>query len=160
MEEWRQLQDYPGYEVSSEGRVRSLNGTRGNPRQEPLLLTPRPNNCEYIQYRLSKDNKVYVLFAHRLVGQAFIPNPENKLTIDHLNHNRSDNRVTNLSWATYTEQSINRRYNAGSSGERCIEATESGKYRVCISRKDLTYKSSVFDTLDEAIKDRDRVLGL
>lgn len=44
---------------------------------------------------------------HRLVAETFIPNPENKNTVDHINRNRSDNRISNLRWADMQEQSRN-----------------------------------------------------
>lgn len=49
--------------------------------------------------------------VHRLVADAFIPNPDNKATVDHINRNKIDNRVENLRWATMLEQSINKEYN-------------------------------------------------
>ena len=48
--------------------------------------------------------------VHRLVAQCFVPNPDNKYSVDHINRNRSDNRASNLRWATASEQNLNRRH--------------------------------------------------
>jgi hypothetical protein len=148
MEEWRQLQDYPGYEVSSEGRVRSLNGTRGNPRQEPLVLAGKTTAGNgYRAVSLGRGNTKYI---HRLVGQTFIPNPENLPQIDHINRNRTDNRVCNLRWVDSSTQNRNKSWIGNTLGERYITQTVAGTYTVSLT----------FKTLDEAIMCRDTVLGL
>lgn len=89
--------DIPGYEnlyqISSLGRVKSLKRNK--------LLTPyRPSQKGYSQVFLGRGNMYRI---HRLVAMAFIPNPDNKPCIDHINGDRLDNRVENLRWVTYSE---------------------------------------------------------
>lgn len=55
-----------------------------------------------------QDGKWTVALVHRIVALAYIPNLENKPTVDHINRNPSDNRVENLRWASRLEQSLNR----------------------------------------------------
>lgn len=61
------------------------------------------DNKGYMSVKFNKKN----LAVHRLVAETFIPNPENKPTVDHINRVRDDNRVENLRWATHTEQREN-----------------------------------------------------
>ena len=57
---------------------------------------------------LCKNGKIKYYHIHRLVAEAFIPNLENKPTVDHIDRNKLNNVVSNLRWATYKEQNTNR----------------------------------------------------
>lgn len=65
----------------------------------------------YELVNLYKDGKQKTFQVHRLVAEAFIPNPENKPTVDHKDRDKLNNSVENLQWATTKEQAMNRDYN-------------------------------------------------
>lgn len=70
-------------------------------------LTPTTDKYGYLYYVLCVDGVRKTVKAHRLVAQAYIANPENKPTVDHINGIKKDNRVENLAWAINKEQSRN-----------------------------------------------------
>lgn len=112
MEEWRPIKDYEGlYEVSNMGRVRSLDGEiiTSNGKKIHLkgkILKLQLNNSGYLFVGLNKHNKKH-FYVHFLVAKSFIPNLENKQFIDHINTNKTDNRVENLRWVTREENMNN-----------------------------------------------------
>ena len=60
-------------------------------------------NQGYVMYDLFKDNKRKTVRLHRLVAEAFIPNPENKPEVNHIDHNTDNNYADNLEWVTKFE---------------------------------------------------------
>jgi hypothetical protein len=109
MEEvWKDIPGYEGmYQVSNMGRVRSLDRyiTRnGAPAKiTGRILRHKYGKDEYERTSLCKESKVESVIVHRLVAQAFIENPEAKITVNHINGNKHDNRAVNLEWNTYAE---------------------------------------------------------
>lgn len=69
---------------------------------EKIMVTRDYNNYEVINLSSGKDTKVR-FFVHRLVAKAFIENPDNKNVVNHLDRNRYNNKASNLSWVTYSE---------------------------------------------------------
>lgn len=95
IEEWRDIKGFEGlYQVSSLGRVKSLKFGRER------ILTPVKTINGYLRVGLNKDGKRDFYTIHRLVANAFIPNPNNLETVNHINEIKTDNRVSNLEWMT------------------------------------------------------------
>lgn len=99
MEIWKPIEGFDNYMVSNCGNV--LN-TRKN-----TFLTPYKEKNGYLRVNLSKNGKCKKFLVHRLVAEAFIPNTDNKPFIDHINTDRTDNRVNNLRWVTQKENQNN-----------------------------------------------------
>ena len=101
MERWRQvpIAEYKDlYEVSDRGRIYSVRSKK--------CLMPKISKAGYYYITLANHGKFKAMRIHRLVAMAFIPNPENKPTVNHINENKLDNRLENLEWATIAEQNI------------------------------------------------------
>ena len=135
MEEWRSIADYPNYEISSFGNVRNVETGR--------ILKPEKVNG-YYRIQLHKNGVPRVFRIHRLVATAFIPNPENKPFIDHKDHNRTNNMVENLRWATGHENNGNR---LGVGVHK-----RSNKYCAAIWKDGKTLYLGTYDTEEEARK--------
>ena len=107
MELWKDIKGYEGvYQVSNLGRVKRVGRYKnqsGAEWESGIILKPADNQKGYYFVNLSRDNKTAQKYVHRLVAEAFIPNPENKPTVNHINCDRSDNRAENLEWTTYRE---------------------------------------------------------
>ena len=109
---WKDIKNYEGcYQVSNLGRVRSLtrkvktfNGVRTSNGQ---LLKPLKTNTGYYRVDLKQNQKDKYMSIHRLVAEAFIPNPNNYPIINHKDNNPQNNCVDNLEWCT---QSYNVKY--------------------------------------------------
>ena len=118
-EEWKAIQGYEGiYEVSNFGNVRSLpRYKRGNFDSKVFIegktIKQVKNNRGYYIVQLSKNNKVKNFSVHRLVAEAFIPNPNNFPQVNHKDEDKSNNRVSNLEWMT-----LKRNINYGTRNKR------------------------------------------
>lgn len=100
MEEWKSITGYEGlYEVSSYGRVRSLDKYDSiNRFLRGRILKLCDNGCGYLSVVLYSNSKRKLCLVHRMVAQAFIPNPYNLPQVNHRDENPSNNNVDNLEW--------------------------------------------------------------
>ena len=107
---WKDIPEFPGYQVSNAGRVRSLRRTvkRGNFTMNiPETILRFGSSMGYYFVNLRKDGKSISVKVHKLVGLVFVENPLNRPEIDHINTNRKDNRPENLRWVTRHENCMN-----------------------------------------------------
>lgn len=102
IEEWKDIKDYEGlYKVSNLGSVMSLNYRRSGNNK---LLKINKHHKGYCFVNLNKNNVSKYKQVHRLVAETFIPNPENKPTVNHIDEDKTNNVVSNIEWATMKEQ--------------------------------------------------------
>lgn len=91
--EWRDVVGYEGlYKVSAEGDIKSIRSNK--------ILSPDTNQDGYKRVSLYKNKASKHYSVHRLVAQAFIPNPDNLPQVNHIDEDKSNNCVSNLEWIT------------------------------------------------------------
>ena len=98
-EEYKTVDDFEDYEVSNYGNVKNKKTGR--------ILKQGLNKWGYYIVGLSKNGIRVTCKVHRLIGLSFIPNPEEKKCIDHIDRNKINNVVQNLRWATHSENNTN-----------------------------------------------------
>lgn len=136
---WKIIPNFSNYEVSTLGNIRNKKTLKE--------LSKKSLIGGYIRLAFNDDNGMRKSNTlHRLVALTFIPNPENKYTVNHINHNKLDNRVENLEWATTTEQNRHKR------------KVTKDKQRLMSSRKvwridkDTNEKIELYETMRDASK--------
>ena len=90
MEQWRSIDRYPSYEVSTEGRVRRIGATCA---RKPVRL-----KNGYMSIMFYRNKKYCLEYVHRLVAEAFLPREEGKTQVNHKDLDRGNNKVENLEW--------------------------------------------------------------
>lgn len=106
-EVWIDIEGGPGYQISNYGRVKSVEriikrGTNFLPIRG-RILKPWKRSKDYLSVGFQVDGKRKVVLVHRLVANAFIPNRESGMEINHLDGDKTNNTVENLEWVTTSE---------------------------------------------------------
>lgn len=162
--------------VSNKGRIKSCErkaktwrGTRTI--REKVMSTNATNGHGYYYVTFTRNGKRKNEYVHRLVAEAFIPNPMNLPCVNHKNYDTSNNEAENLEWVTQEE---NVRYSRlrmrkerashrqSGTGEKYIYVrsySNRTRYRVCIRRDGYDAVEKQFSTLSDAIAFRDSILS-
>ena len=108
-EQWKPVAGFPGYEVSDQGRVRTLtryiHSWRSERKIPGVILKPYKNKLGYLSVKLYIGNRGTNKMVYRLVADAFIPNPLGLSTVNHIDGRQKDNNsVSNLEWRSQQGQ--------------------------------------------------------
>lgn len=122
LEQWKTIQDFPNYSVSTHGRVKG-------PRKS--ILKPVDGGQGYLKVTLTKDGKHIDKRINRLVAQSFLSNDDNLPLVMHLDNNRQNNHVSNLKWGTHAENN-QWMYDCD---RHPITLTDAGREKACAKRR-------------------------
>ena len=121
-EVWQEIPGYPHYYASDLGHIKGITGK---------ILNRRTGTAGYVSHDvIDVSGRTVCKQAHTLIALAFIPNPENKPEVNHINGVRNDNRVANLEWATRTENNGRMKINKtrGLTQRRVIQYSRDGSF--------------------------------
>ena len=156
-----ELKDYPGYYVDDSGRIYSRKSGKLEEKKQFV------KTHGYLYVTLYRGDKKYYPRVHRLIAEAFIPNPSNLPEVNHKDEDKTNNRVSNLEWCTssynkvygdrrekvarkVSDPSVQRRNNT--SGRKGVTRSPWGTWKAYFNRKHL----GTFKTFEEAVAVRER----
>lgn len=142
-EEWKEVYAFDIlFEVSNLGRIRTKYHGKQGYKKEYRYIEPLDNGKGYLRINIKRNGNQKTVYIHRLVAEAFVPNPDGFVEINHKDENKKNNSADNLEWCTHL-------YNChyGTRNERTGRAH--AKKIVCVEL------NKIYDSLREAAKDMD-----
>jgi hypothetical protein len=145
-EYWMPIKNYTSYSVSTYGNVRNNKTGR--------ILKAGDNGDGYYKVILCTNGNRQSMLIHKLVANTFIENLKNKKCVDHIDHNRVNNHISNLRWATNSENSMNKsKHKNNASGYIGVHyRKELNKFRALYSLNGKLKHIGCFNTAEEASK--------
>jgi hypothetical protein len=142
-----EVQGFPNYTIADDGTITNIHTGR-------VLSSHVNTQTGYKCVSLWKDNKEKRETIHRLLATHFIPNPDNKPYIDHIDRNKLNNALSNLRWVNGTENNLN---SGGQDRDlhNIYYRKDRNVYRVWIQRYAIIHRLGQFKTIEEAKKVRD-----
>lgn len=121
--EWREVKEYNHYEVNQFGQIRH--------KKRQQILRPRSNNggYQYVNFKINGKNTNFAV--HRIVANAFIPNPNGYTEINHKDYDKTNNCVDNLEWVTSSQNKQHaflKEENKNSRGKSVSQFTKDGTF--------------------------------
>ena len=126
------IEGFEDYLISKDGKILSTK------RKKPKFLKTHTDKYGYLHVKLTKNKKLFGFNLHRLIAKAFVDNPdiENYDMVDHINHNRTDNRIENLRWCN---NSINQR------NQKLLKRNTTGHQGVRYSKSKNQYEATWYE---------------
>jgi len=148
LETWRDIEGFEGYyQVSNLGRVKGV--ARDLPDGKHIKEKIRePQGSTYLAIDLWKDNKSHNKLVHRLVAQAFLPNPDNLPEVNHKDGNPRNNSVANLEWVSSSSNTAHRLATKGTSYRKSVQCLETGEIFTSISAASRSVNASTQQVID------------
>lgn len=147
METWKDIEGFPGYQVSDHGNVRSRVNNRHGLSDEYHPLKPYVSKLGYESVCLGRNTRRSI---HRLVASAFLPNPNNLPLVRHMDDNPRNNHVTNIAWGTQTDNMQDCVRHGRLVGDTRAAINSRKKRVVAISKS--TGSREVFESVQEAAR--------
>ena len=152
-EEFKNIPGTINYQVSNFGTVIRVSPTDGSKKLKSTRINKYGYSCVNVELTKAWGKNTLV---HRLVALTFIPNPDNKPVVDHIDNNRLNNNVNNLRWATIQENSFNQSLSkaniSGVKGVRYVKKPNMWRAEIGFNGKSISL--GAFNTKEEAIQAR------